>query len=572
MGNKKTRTFQTVAVVLLLQFLNSCANTPHTTMEQLIQKRTSQSQDEQSYLNSLGNMTDPKLGRHISMNFKNEPIYLAVRRVAKAVGLKFDTTIAPSSEYRVTASYNGTVAGFLDLAYRQTGVEYKFRNGLLGVFNESYITREYRTIGCGTKGAKKFEIALRSVPPSKVFDYFIENRDFSVTYDTKYSNVSGTETSKKSVDSVNFFYKGCDEKEAITRFGSANNLAIKFTGEKSFTVKDYEMAKLDVPTYLKLKFDSGGAGIGGEEGGGGTSGTTLTEEEDYEKEMATMVSGYLSPDGKAFLSKRGYLVVTDRPNSIKDIKKIVQKEVVAQQSMDLSISIIRVDVSDNFENGVDWNLALNELGRNLDIRNLTSSLNYTGSVEGGLSISGIVNNKSSILKVLSKYGNAKIVRDYSVSTRSGILSTFKAVQQIPYVTTSVIQNGQTAQTVAEAKSVEAGLILNVKPTFSQNNEVVNFAIDVTVSEYDGDKVFIVNGGEYKLPQISTSKIQMPANVGINKTVILTGLKLKNGEINREGIPRLSNIDTIGGLFGSNIENAQASEFLLVVTPKVSRRY
>ena len=571
MGNNKIKTLQVVAVLGLLQFISGCANTPHQTMDQLVEKRTSQARDEQSYLDSLGNMTDPKLGQHISMNFKNEPIYLAVQRVAKAVGLKFDTTIAPSSEYRVTASYNGTVIGFLDLAYRQTGVEYKFRNGLLGVFNESYITREYRTVGCGTKGAKKFEIALRSVPPSKVFDYFIENRDFSVTYDTKYSNVSGTETSKKPVDTVNFFYKGCDEKEAITKFGSANNLAIKFTGEKSFIVKDYEMAKLDVPTYLKLKFDSGGAGIGGEEGGS-SSGTTLTEDEDYEKEMATMVSGYLSPDGKAFLSKRGYLVVTDRPNSIKDIKKIVQKEVVAQQSMDLSISIIRVDVSDNFENGVDWNLALNELGRNLSVRNLTLGLDYASSVEGGLSISGIVNNKSQIVKVLSKYGNAKIVRDYSVSTRSGILSTFKAVQQIPYVTTSVIQNGQTSQTVAEAKSVEAGLILNVKPTFSQNNEVVNFAIDVTVSEYEGDKVFIVDGGEYKLPQISTSKIQMPANVGINKTVILTGLKLKNGEINREGIPQLSNIDTFGGLFGVNKENAQASEFLLVVTPKVARRY
>jgi len=553
--------------------ITGCASpqTPAQTLQGTMDDRDKAVSVEKSYQRTSMNMTEPKLGKRISISFKNTPAYLAVQKVSRNVGLKFDTTFAPSSEYRVTASFNGSVEDFFNLVYRQTGVEYKFRNGLVSVFNKDYIEKEYRAGSCHDKGAKKFEIALRAVPPSKVFDYFIENRNFSVSYDTKYSNVSGNELDKKAINNVSFFYKGCDEREAISRFGKANDLSIKFNGAKSFVVKDYEMAKLDVPSYFKVKFDSSGAGLGDAEGGGG-SGSSVSEEEDYQKEMKDMVSTYLSPLGKAFLSNRGYLIVTDRPSNIKEIKSIIQKEVGAQQSMDLSISIIRVDVSDDFKNGVDWSTALAELGRNLDIRNLSLGMGYAGAVEGGLSVSGIINNKQQIVNVLSKYGNAKIVRDYSVSTRSGILSTFKAVQKIPYVTTSVIQNGQTSQTVAEAKEVEAGLILTVKPTLSQNNEMVNIAISATVSEYLGDKAFDVGGGQYLLPQITSNEIQMPANVPINKTVILTGLKLKNSAVNREGIPRLSKLDTVGGLFGLNEEVAEASEFLLVVTPKVARRY
>lgn len=556
------------AILLSLTFgITGCVS-PQKRVSDLENKRSLAVQSEASYKSSLLNMQEPKLGKHISINFKNTPAYLAVQKVAKSVGLKFDTTFAPSSEYRVTTSFSGTVDEFLDVVYRQTGVQYKYRNGLLGVFNKDYVTKEYRAKSCSEKGAKKFEIALRNVPPSKVFDYFIENRDYGVSYDTKYLNVSGNDIEKKTVNNVNFFYKGCDEREAISKFAKATDLSAKFTGKNAFVVQDYETIKLDVPSYFNLKFQSSGSGIGD----GDQSGTNLTEEEDYQKELQDLVATYLSPDGKAFLSKRGYLVVTDRPSNIKEIKGIVQKEVRAQQSMDLSISIIRVDVNDDFKNGVDWSVALQELGENLNIRNLNMGISYADAVEGGLTISGISNNKEQIIKVLGKYGNTKIVRDYTVSTRSGILSTFKAVQKIPYITTSVIQNGTVAQTVAEAKEVEAGLIINIKPTLSQNNEMVNFAIDVTVSEYQGDKSFNVDGGEFLLPQIASNKIQMPANVPLNKTVILTGLKLKDSSANREGIPYLSNLDHVGGLFGVNEEAGQASEFLLVVTPKVARRY
>ncbi|HHO42479.1 MAG TPA: hypothetical protein ENN12_03870 [Epsilonproteobacteria bacterium] len=519
------------------------------------------------YEKSLITVANEKMNKTIKMSCKNMPVYLAVRRATEHIGLKFDTTFTPSKEYKITTNFNGTFNDFIEMVYNQTGVQYKYRNGLITVFNKEYIDKEYRAKTCSMKGAEKIEITLRAIPPIKVFDYFIENRNFDVTYDTKYVNLTQNEPEKEALSNVNFFYKGCDEKEAIIKFATANNLSVEFTGDKAFTVRDYEFAKFDIPSYFTMSFTSSGSGVGEN----AETGTSLSENEDFRKEFKDLVATYLSEYGRAYLSNRGYLVVTDRPKAIKEIKKIVQKELLAQQSMDLSVSIIRVSVNDTYQGGIDWSLALRELGKDLGVRNLNVGLSYANGVEGGLGISGIINNKEQIVKVLSKYGNTKITRDYSVSTRSGMLSTLKSVQKIPYVTTSVVMDGQTAVTTAEAKEAEAGIVINIKPTLSRNNELVNFSIDATVSEYLGDKVFKVNGGDYVLPQLAANKIQMAATVPMDQTVILTGLKLKNAKNNNEGVPGLSKLNIIGGAFGSDKKDAEYSEFLLLLTPTAAKR-
>lgn len=560
--------FKILGICSVLLF-GGCSSDPALQkVNTLAEEGKSYMDSESSYQRSLASKGDPRLLKQINVSFRHTPIYLAVKKVSKQTGIPFDTTFAPSKNYRVTTNFTGTVGDFLLMINRQTGVDYRYRDGYLRVFNKEYIDKEYRAKSCHDKGAKRFEVSLRHVPPRKVMDYFVDERGFSVSYDTKYYNLSGNKNNLRPANKVDFFYKGCDEFEAISKFAKANDIEVKFTGSRSFELRDYKTMKLDVPSYFTMSFKSGSNSIGETKG----TGTELTEKEDYMKELQDMISTYMSPLGKAFLSKRGYLVVTDKPSAIREIKNIMLKETKAQQTMDLSISIIRVDVNDDFSNGVDWGSALSALGQSLDVRNLNLGLNYADLVQGGLSISGIANNQQQVVKFLSKYGLAKVAREYHVKTRSGILSTFKAVDKIPYVTTSVTQDGTTAQTSAEAKEVEAGIIINVKPTLSQDNELVNFSIDITVSEYTGDKTFEVNGGQFILPQISTNRVQVPASVSMNRTIVLTGLKLRNATTDREGVPMLSKLPHVGGLFGYNQEVGKTSEFLIMLTPTQDKRF
>jgi len=556
-------------VIFAVFMATGCATDPSMKkLDSLSDEGRTYMETEPSYQRMKASRGDPRLLKKVNVTFRHTPVYLAVKKVSKQVGMPFDTTFAPSKKYRITTRFSGTVGDFLIMVQKKTGVDYRYRDGYLRVFNTDYIEKEYRAHTCHEKGSSFFELSLRKVPPRKVFDYFINERKFSVRYDTKFFNLSGNKRNLRPANTVDFFYKGCDELEAIKKFAKSNDYDVKFTGKKSFMVRDYETQKFDVPSYFTLDFKSGSNSIG--EGDG--TGTKLSEKEDYNKELQEMISTYMSPLGKAFLSKRGYLVVTDVPSSIRTIKGLMLKETRAQQTMDLAITIIRVDVSDNFKNGVDWSAVMASVGKSLNIRNLALGLNYADMVSGGFTVSGIAHNQQQIVKFLSKYGNAKVAREYRVKTRSGILSTFKAVDKIPYITTSVTQDGATAQSQTEAKEVEAGIILNVKPTLSQNNELVNFSIDITVSEYTGDKTFKVQGGDFVLPQISTNRIQVPASVSMNRTIVLTGLKLKNGATDREGIPELSRLPHIGGMFGYNSEEGKTSEFLIMLTPTLDKRF
>jgi len=552
-----------VGVTLAVLF-TGCGNN-QLKMDALGKDRVKMLEGERSYQSSIAPQQNPKLYKKVTGSFFKTPVYVAMKKIAKKAGLHFDKTFAPSNKYRITTIFNGTVEDFLHVIKKQSGVDYRFSNGMIEVFNKNYIEKQYRSKRCGGKGQGAIKIDLKSVPPRKVFEHFSKRFKIDISYDEKFFNVSGNKTSLKALPSVSFKYRGCDPREAIVKFAKANDLDIAFSGKNEVVVRDYKTAQLDIPTYYKSKFQSTGGSIGN---GNDQAGNTLSENLDYQKEIESLISTYLSPEGKAFFSNRGFVTITDVPSAVNSLRNILRKEVNSQEPIHLSISIIRLDLNDNYEQGVDWNIALRGLGKGLNIRDLSIGTSYAGGITGGLEVGGISNNKDQVLKMLSKYGKTKIVRDYSGRTRSGILSTFKSVRKIPYVTTSVINNGTTTERVAEAKEVEAGIIINVKPTLAQSNELVHLAMDAVISEYLGDKKFNVGGDEFLLPEISSNHIQMPVTVRMNHTVILTGLRLRTTKGSNEGIPELSRQPIVGGLFGKNSQEASISEFLILVTPTI----
>ena len=531
---------------------------------------------ESSYIKAIKGSNEAKnlAQRKIKANFIDSSVYYAVSQIAKAEGIPFDKGFRPASDYKVTMNYKGTLGGFLDLIYNETGIQYRYRNGLLSVFNKKDVEQGYKPRGCG-KGSRRINIALNDVEPSQVFKHFSKKYGFNFSFQTRFYNLGTSNGNKEAMRNVSFYYKGCDRMDALRRFIRANDLTMKITSKNNVQVMDYVIAELDLPTYYNIDFSSSDGGIGdGGEGGSGTGGSSISTKENFKEEFMAYIKQYLTPGkGQVYPSGRGYLTIMDKPSVVREVRKLVRTERRRQGAIDLSVSIIRVDTKDELSMGVDWNKALTSIADKWGFQTLVASVNSADKVGGGLSIGGTKDGLSQLVKALQTYGNTKIVRDYHIKTRSGILSTFKAVDQIPYITTSVVTSNGTSEISTEAKIAEAGLVINIIPTLSSKGEIVNLATNIKVSEYQGDKIFNVNGDEFKLPKISSNTLDMPARVHMNESVILTGLKLKKGSMSKEGVPGLSQAGGLmGGLFGYNQQDVGVAEFLIVVTPKSVVRY
>jgi general secretion pathway protein D len=75
---------------------------------------------------------------------------------------------------------------------------------------------------------------------------------------------------------------------------------------------------------------------------------------------------------------------------------------------------------------------------------------------------------------------------------------------------------------------------------------------------------------FDAPVISTRTIQTRLLVKDGHTAILGGLADKQRDLTKSGIPLLSELPLVGGLFGSQVERVSETELYVFLTPRVIR--
>lgn len=532
-------------------------------------------------INSKGTEAKRMMNKKVQAAFVSSSVNYAVLQVAESLDIDVDKTFIPVSDYRVTMNFKGTFGEFLANIYNETGIQYKYRHGILSVFNKNEVERKYKTVPCG-KGSTRIEIALDGVTASEVFKHMGKNYNLNFVFNTKYYNLRGEkESTKKPLPKTSLFYKGCDKMAALRSFIRANDLRMVIKGGRDVEIYDYETAEIDIPTYYNVEFTGGqssigGSGVGssgGSSSSGQSSGAVLSASENMKEDFKLYLQERLSPVGKAYISNRGYITIIDKPSSVREIKKLLRTEKRRQTPIELSVSVIRIDLNDELGVGVDWNKALSSIAQKYGLDLLTMGLSYSDRVGGGVSLSATKNGLTNIVKGLQKYGEARIDRNFNQRTRSGLLSAFKAVDEIPYAKSTVAPGTITSQVAVEPLTVEAGMIINIIPTLSDKQEIINLAINIELSQYQGDKILSVSGSTLQVPQITRNTLSMAARMNMGETIILTGLKVKEGTRSKEGIPGLSQAPTtLGGLFGYNQQTKKVSESLVVITATPVREY
>ena len=109
---------------------------------------------------------------------------------------------------------------------------------------------------------------------------------------------------------------------------------------------------------------------------------------------------------------------------------------------------------------------------------------------------------------------------------------------------------------------DVGTRLTVRPTISADGYVV-LAVTQEVNQATTEV-------QFDAPVISTRTVQTQLLVRDSQTVILGGLSDRQRDNNRSGIPVLSQIPVLGGLFGGTQRQTAETEFFLFITPRIIR--
>ncbi len=165
-----------------------------------------------------------------------------------------------------------------------------------------------------------------------------------------------------------------------------------------------------------------------------------------------------------------------------------------------------------------------------------------------------------MLRLLDTYGSTKVVANPHVSAADNQKATIKSGNRIP-INQQTLVGGTTNAVTTTSQYIDTGVLLQVTPHINAGG-LVSLDVQAEVS-IPGNPDVVGNA-----PPINTRSVQTYVTVQTGQTMVMGGLISDSRLNNSEGLPLLSRIPILGGLFGNQDLKNDRTELVLFITPQV----
>ncbi|MFO0324727.1 MAG: type II and III secretion system protein [Burkholderiales bacterium] len=266
----------------------------------------------------------------------------------------------------------------------------------------------------------------------------------------------------------------------------------------------------------------------------------------------------------------------------------------AKRQVLIEATIVEVELNDAYQSGVDWSaLGLEGLGysfrqvltrsndtptgTNLDSRFFSVAYSNPNAAAGG--------NISSTIKLLSSFGNTKVLSSPRTTTLNNQTAVMKVVENTVYFTikAEVTPGGTTTAGVVAYTStpnvVPEGIVMSITPQIGEN-DIVTLNIRPSITKIlrtvqDPNPSLVVADGPNRtrtipspFPIIQTREFETVLRVGSGQTTVLGGLMQDSFRTARDGLPVLSRIPILGDAVSYRNDRGTKSELVVFIRPVV----
>ncbi|MEO5699110.1 MAG: type II and III secretion system protein, partial [Casimicrobiaceae bacterium] len=235
-------------------------------------------------------------------------------------------------------------------------------------------------------------------------------------------------------------------------------------------------------------------------------------------------------------------------------------------------------LTNQFSLGVEWYFSHNTVGNlSREAGGLFSSGTTPGNVfsrssdnPGGIGIQvpgfnyllrgAFPGGIQAALHLLENTGNSKIIANPHVAALDNQKATIKVGDRLP-INQATVVSGTTNAITTTAQYVDTGVLLSVTPHINAGG-LVTLDVSAEVSNPGSRASTDV------APPINTRSVQTMLSVQSGQTMVMGGLIRDNKSQDNSGLPILSRIPILGGLFGTQTLADQRTELVLFITPRV----
>jgi general secretion pathway protein D len=276
------------------------------------------------------------------------------------------------------------------------------------------------------------------------------------------------------------------------------------------------------------------------------------------------------------------LVMRDTPEAIAVAERLIAAQDLPQSEVLMDVEVLEVSNSDVLDLGILYpgSASATVYGNTIGAVPITTT-NADGTkttttpnkVAGQVTLDQIGNiNKSDVLvnlgvptvtaNFMQSKGNANVLANPKIRVKNRDKAKILIGDRVPVVTTTT-SNGVSSESV---NYQDVGLTLNVEPIMTVDNEIsmkVNLEMSNIVRTVASKTGLIAY-------QIGTRRAETNMTARDGETQVLAGLLSRTENKAGQGLPFLSSVPGLDRIFGTKKTEANKTELILLITPRVVR--
>ncbi len=287
---------------------------------------------------------------------------------------------------------------------------------------------------------------------------------------------------------------------------------------------------------------------------------------DIKAQLSNVITGGA---GEVYVDERSSkLVVSDLPDKMKKIRRMVKAFDEASRQVFIEAEIVQITLKDEYQRGINWEEVFSDSLKFAGIFPVSSSFTPSPLLTAdNLKMSmGVLNDDdyTATLQLLQTYGETKILSRPRITAVNNQEAKVMVGVREAYVTQTLSQGDTTTVTSESIQFIDVGVKLNVSPSINQDG-FVTLKIKPEVSSV---RETLKTGLGSIVPIVETSEAETVVKVKDGSMIMIAGLMKDDKRSDITGVPLLSKIPVIGGLFGGKASLYKKTELVIFLTPHI----
>ena len=473
--------------------------------------------------------------------------------------LTCDLSSLPDDKLKVSLHFSGSPQEFLKLIHEKTGISFK-KVGNVYVFS----------------APETITIKAVNLPLGQFLQIVAEKLK-------GYSIVTGRGVNLATPVTVLAENQPVDLvlKQALSNLGYEVNID---RARKVIEIKGWVSKILSLPSFFSnaktASLNSSASVYGGSGSGSNTSSSLqMAFLQGMKIEFENTIRNILTGNGQLPAGQQGRfsvnydlgeLYVEGRAEDVKKVEdylRSLKKKLDKQVLVDIAIVEQRLDDSTTY--GVDWSKVL----RGLDDKKIKISQSSLGATQGVLNIEIDGASFSSVLKAIQNTGKAKVITNFRLSVPNYDVAVLASAVTRQFITQ--VQRDVNPQTGRETwatttQQVSEGSALFVRPVIRDDGKV-DIVIAPTISSILGVESQQFGDITLQNPIVAQRNAPLRLVVKPDRTYVVGGVLTSSVNNNKSGIPYLTELPLIGGVFGRTEKTKRDSIIYVVLRTHVEEK-